>query len=317
MDGVLLRNQRAEIRDESGRVDLGDAAGAGLTRGTEPTAYVQSVLGSLGMQGVTASEGRLFDARDDERGVDVAVVSQAFARTYWPNKSAVGQQIRLVGLGEASRPRTVVGVASDLMMGNPFSRDRSAVAVYVPLLQSDVSAATVLFQHRGDAVAAQAALSRTLVAADPKLPPPDVATYKEILEKTSLIARSVTVLFAGCFGFALLLAVSGTYGLMARSISQRTREIGVRRALGTTDRSVVRLLLGQGGRQLGIGVGFAAPVMIVVGVGFWKFFPIALAVSVGSGVLVSAVIVGVVLLASYMPTRRVLKITPRDAIWRD
>jgi ABC-type antimicrobial peptide transport system permease subunit len=138
-----------------------------------------------------------------------------------------------------------------------------------------------------------------------------------MLGKTTLIATSTAKLFASCFAFALLLAVSGTYGLMARSIGQRTREIGVRRALGATNRNVVRLLLGQGGRQLGVGVLIAVPIMAAVGVGFWKFFPIGLATSVGAGLLVSATIVSVVLLATYVPTRRVIRVALRDALWRD
>jgi ABC-type antimicrobial peptide transport system permease subunit len=180
-----------------------------------------------------------------------------------------------------------------------------------------VQSTTVVFKHRGDAAAAQAELYETLAGADPRILPPDVATFNEILGKTTLIAKSVTKLFAACFGFALLLAVSGTYGLMARSISQRTREIGIRRALGATDHSVVTLLLGQGGRQLGIGVLIAVPVMVAVAVGFWKFFPIALPLSMTVALLVSATIVSVVLLATYIPTRRVLSVSPRDALWRD
>ena len=109
----------------------------------------------------------------------------------------------------------------------------------------------------------------------------------------------------------------GTYGLMARSIGQRTREIGIRRALGATDRGIVGLLLAQGGRQLGVGVAIALPVMLAVGVGFGKFFPIAIALSTGLALLVAGAIVSVVLFATHIPTRRVLAISPRDALWRD
>jgi ABC-type antimicrobial peptide transport system permease subunit len=135
------------------------------------------------------------------------------------------------------------------------------------------------------------------------------------IDKLALVARSVTKLFV--FGFALLLAVSGTYGLMARSIGQRTREIGVRRALGATNASITQLLLGQGGRQLGVGAVVALPVMLLVGVGFSHYFPIALALSVTICALVSLTIVGVVLAATYLPTRKVLSVEVREALWRD
>jgi putative ABC transport system permease protein len=127
----------------------------------------------------------------------------------------------------------------------------------------------------------------------------------------------VARLFAGCFGFALLLAVSGTYGLMARAIGRRTREIGVRRALGATDGVIVRALLGQGGRQLGVGALVALPVMLLVGAGFSHFFPLGFGVAAAAGAAVVATIVGVVLAATYVPTRRVLGVAPRDALWRE
>jgi ABC-type antimicrobial peptide transport system permease subunit len=158
------------------------------------------------------------------------------------------------------------------------------LAVYLPLRQSDATGTSALFRHRGDAAAAQSALYRILTQLDPRAAPPYVQTFDEILEKTSLIALSVTKLFAFCFGFALLLAVSGTYGLMARSIGQRRREIGIRRALGATDGGVVRLLLGQGARQLGVGVLVALPVMILVGIGFSKYFPVGLGMPVSAAI---------------------------------
>jgi ABC-type antimicrobial peptide transport system permease subunit len=138
-----------------------------------------------------------------------------------------------------------------------------------------------------------------------------------VLAKTTLIAKSVAALFGACFAFALLLALSGTYGLMARAIGRRTREIGLRRALGATDRSILLLLLGQGGRQLGIGAVIALPLTLLVGWGFSRYFPIALAVSVGTALGVSAAITALVLAATWLPTRRAIAIEPRDALWRE
>ena len=162
-----------------------------------------------------------------------------------------------------------------------------------------------------------ASLHRAVTAADPATPPSQVSTYDEILEQSALISRSVTRLFALCFAFALVLAVSGTYGLMARSIGQRTREIGVRRALGATDATIVRLLLGQGGRQLGVGALIALPAMLAIGVAFSRIFPVGIGASLLAGVLVSVTIVCVVLAATYLPTRTALGIAPRDALWRE
>jgi putative ABC transport system permease protein len=278
---------------------------------------VQATLGSLATLGVRLRAGRETDATDRSGTVPVAVVSQAFAERHWPRATALGQRVRLTGAGEHAEWRTVVGVVSDVLLGNALSRDRSAQAVYVPLGQTAAVDATIVFRHRDDAAAAQAALYQTLASVDPLLPPPAVSTFDEMLGKTALIARSVAKLFALCFGFALVLAVSGTYGLMARSIGRRTREIGLRRALGATDGVIVRTLLGQGGRQLRVGAVVALPFMLLVGVGFPHFFPIGVALSLATGFGVASTIVAIVLVATYAPTRTAMSIAPRDALWRE
>jgi len=311
---ATFQTQMAELNAPDGgdKLELDRAAVA--SPGATPRAFVRAALGPLESLGSSVRDGRGLDGRDSEAGARTAIVSQAFAARYWPRTSPIGKEIRLAGLGETEW-RTVVGVAADVPLGNPLSRDRSPLAVYVPLAQRDVAAASLVFRHRGNATAAVAAVHRALAAEDPAYLPPHVASYDEILDTTSLMARSVSKLFALCFGFALLLAVSGTYGLMAQAIGGRTREIGVRRALGATDAGIVRLLLGQGGRQLGVGAVIALPLLGVTGVGFSKFVPIATALAVTTGVLVAATIVGVVLAATYLPTRRALRVSPRQALW--
>jgi hypothetical protein len=315
VDGPLLRATLASIVDANGAFELG--ATHRMFDAASPHAYVEASFGPLQSLGITLRAGRMFDERDDERGTPVALVSRPLPQQYWPGRSPVGERIRLAADSGRADSRLVIGVVSDILMGAPFSRDRSAAAIYLPLAQTQVPHASLLFRHRGDVPASQAALYAALATIDPRLAPPSVRTFEEILAKTALIARSVTKLFAVCFGFALLLAVSGMYGLMARSIGQRSREIGIRRALGATDSVVARLLVGQGGRQLGVGVLIALPVVAGIGFGFAANFPIGLATTGLSGIVVSATIVGVAMLATYVPTRRALAVSPRDALWRE
>jgi predicted permease len=313
---ATFRAQMAELNASDGSDKLELDRGSTASQGAAPRAFVRAALGPLEPLGSRIRDGRAFDGRDTQTGARTAIVSQAFAARYWPRTSPVGKELRLAGLGEADW-RTVVGVAGDVPLGNPLSRDRSSLAVYVPLAQRDLASASLVFRHRGNATAAIAAVHRALTTEDPDYLPPHVDSYDEILDTTSLMARSVSKLFALCFGFALLLAVSGTYGLMAQAIGGRTREIGVRRALGATDAGIVRLLLGQGSRQLGVGAVIALPLLVVTGIGFSKFFPIATALAVATGVLVAATIVSVVLAATYLPTRRALRVSPRQALWGD
>ena len=316
VEAATFQAQMAELNAPDGTDKLELDRGAAGSRGALPRAFVRAALGPFEPLGSSIRDGRAFDGRDSDTGARTAIVSQAFAARYWLRTSPIGKEVRLTGLGEAEW-RTVVGVAADVPLGNPLSRDRSALVVYVPLAQRDVAVASLVFRHHGNAQAAIAAVHRALGAEDPAYLPPHVASYDEILDTTSLMARSVSKLFALCFGFALLLAVSGTYGLMAQAIGGRTREIGVRRALGATDAGIVRLLLGQGGRQLGVGAVIALPLLVVTGIGFSKFFPIATTLAVTMGALVAATIVGVVLAATYLPTRRALRIPPRQALWGD
>jgi hypothetical protein len=311
VEGTLLRADLADPDNADARFIIGTAAP--IPQGA-PRVYVRAVEGLFGTIGITMRAGRAFDARDDATNAPVAIVSASLAAKRWPGRSPIGESVHLAVPGDSTVTRTIVGVVSDILLGSPFTRARTTEALYIPLEQTDARGAKVFFRHRGNAAAAQSALYRTIATLDPRAEVPDVFEFEEMLTKSSLIARSVMKLFAACFGFALLLAVSGTYGLMARSIGQRTREIGIRRALGATDRGVVRMLLGQGSRQLGIGVLIATPLMLGVGGGFWMYFPVGLAIPLLGAFAVSAAIVGVVLAATYLPTRRALGVSVTDAI---
>ena len=313
IDGVVLRAGLAEMPSAAGEVTLLDRSETTLPA----RAYILAVLGPLTPLGHDLHEGRFFDTRDIETTGAAAIVSASFAAQHWPGTSPLGKQLRLTGLSDNEPARTVVGVVSDVLLGNPLSRDRSGLAVYIPLRQSQATGASVLFRHRGDLRAAEVAFHQTITGLDPLIAPSNVQSFDEVLAKTSLMARSVATLFGACFAFALLLAVSGTYGLMARAIGRRTREIGIRRALGATDRTILALLLGQGGRQLGIGALVALPLTLLIAWAFSSFFPIALGLSVSTALLVSVAITIVVLLATWVPTRRAVALPPREALWRE
>jgi hypothetical protein len=261
--------------------------------------------------------GRLFETSDDDSRTPVVLVSRSLATTQGGKQSTIGKQVRFAGAADTLEWRTVVGVVTDVLYGNPLSRDRSTDAIYVPLLQAGVPDAFVFVRHRGNEVAGRQALNDVFGAVDPLLVPGTVFRASEVIEKSALITRGMTKLFGGCFVFALLLAIAGTYGLMSRSIGLRTREIGVRRALGATDAIATRMLLARGARQLGVGTLLAAPILIAIGVGATSYLPFGGAVAAASGVLVSVAIIAAVLAATWLPTRKVLRVELRDALWRD
>jgi len=311
--GVVLRRTLAEQRTPGGAFELRDTP----TGGARPSAWIVAALGDLSTLDAAVVEGRALDARDDLAHAPVVVISRSLALRHWRGRSPVGDQLRLAGLDDSVAFRTIVGVVHDIPYGDPLARDRSPDAIYVPLQQAAPPFAAIVLRHRGDELAAREALLQGVGAVDPLLAPESVQPYTEVLAKLALIATSVTRLFAACFAFALLLALAGSYGLMSRAIGLRTREIGVRRALGASDGSVMRLLVGQGGRQLGVGTLFAAPIMAGVAFGFMHFFPISGWLALAAGLAVSTSIIALVLLATWVPTRRVLRVTPRDALWTE
>ncbi|MEW5915111.1 MAG: ABC transporter permease [Gemmatimonadota bacterium] len=313
LDGVLLRRTLADIASRAGAFATRDDRRGG----ERPTSHVLAELGDLGIMGVQLVEGRSLRVEDDGSTMPVAVISQSLARRYWPQRSPVGEEIRLTAVGDTSTWRTIVGVVSDVPLGHPLARTRSADAIHIPLLQTGEPFASVLVRYRSSELAAREALLQAFTAVDPRMLPDGVQLMTAVIKQAGFLAASVTRLFSACFAFALLLAVAGAYGLMSRNIGLRTREVGVRRALGASDANLTRLLVGQGGRQLGIGALIAAPLLLFVGLVFRYYFPVELWVTVVIGVMVSVAIVSVVLLATWFPTVRVLRTSPREALWSD
>jgi predicted permease len=314
--------ERAEIEGPVLRLALGNAQSsrgdieiASGGPGRRPRAHVIAALGPLTTLGIDLAAGRSFAAEDDENGARTALVSRAMAELYWPGRSPLGEQLTLTGIGE-TEPRTVVGILDDVVLAEVAGGALSNVGAYVPLLQTDARGAQVQFSYRGGEQGARAAYHETLTALDPKLVS-ELTSLEEMLRVSTALARAVTDLIMSCCVFALLLAVSGTYGLMTRSIGRRTREIGVRRALGASDTRILAMLLGQGARQLGIGALIALPLLLAIGWFSSSFLPISFALSVATALGVSATITMLVMAATLPPTRRAIAIAPRDAIWRE
>lgn len=313
LGGALLRTRLADKGDRDDRFAVRNASEGG----TLPGATIVATLGAMSTLGIELREGRLPAASDDASRAPVVAISQALAARHWRGRSPLGEEVRLAGLADSLAWRTVVGIVSDIPYGNELSRDRSADAIYVPLLQAGVEYTDVIVRTRQGEVAGREALHDVLGAIDPLLVPGYVHRTEEVIRKSGLLVAGMTKLFGGCFVFALLLAVAGSYGLMSRSIGLRTREIGVRRALGASDAMVARLLLTQGARQLGAGALIAAPLLALVGVAATKFFPLGAVLTMVTALLVSISIIAVILAATWLPTRKVLRVAVRDALWRD
>jgi putative ABC transport system permease protein len=199
-------------------------------------------------------EGRAF-TRDEERDTvnRVALVSQSLARRIWPNESALGKQIQM---GEDSRPwYTVIGVTADVRHSSLDTKDTEQF--YIPERHwffADNQEILVV-RTKGDPTTVAGAVRDAIRQIDPIQPVVKIASMERVIEASTAQRRLALVLFA-CFATAaMLLAVAGIYGVLAGNVAERTREIGLRAALGATPQRILNLIVGQGARLAVIGLG--------------------------------------------------------------
>jgi len=197
--------------------------------------------------------GRTFTDVDREGGLPVAIVTQRFVQRFLGGGDPLGRRIRL---GDDAAPwRTIVGVVPDMHVGGAFNQlDVHDEAVYLPLAQNVINFMSLIVRTERDPMTYATAIQSEVNKIDPALPLYWVRSLEQQYGYDTWFFRASGTLFM-TFGFAALaLAVVGLYGVVSFSVTQRTREIGVRMALGAQARRILQLVLGQAGLQLGIGL---------------------------------------------------------------
>jgi predicted permease len=269
--------------------------------------------GYLTTLGVKLLEGRTFTNADDARHVNVTIVNETLAKKYFPGEDPIGKQIGDGGLTPGSM-RTIVGVIRDFREG---ALDEAIwPAEYFPIYRNSDIDVAVVARTRGDAGALLPEMVKTLRAISPTLGVYGEVTLEEqaSASPTALMHRFSTWLVGGFAAMALVLCVVGLYGVLAYSVSQRTREIGIRMALGAERAAVHRLILKEAGwlAALGIGVGLwcavaAATLMksLLFGVQAWDASIL---------IAVIAVLSASAMVASFLPARRAVGVNPVEAL---
>lgn len=294
--------------------------------GQLPSATLRMEFGSAEIIGVELLAGRRFEAGDTLGSEPVAVLSASLARELFGDASPLGRSVRplpgdLVAADAIPAPseqqpwRVVVGVVADVLEGSPLSRDRHGRALYLPIAQEAPASLTVAFRHRGDARAAVASFTDAVTALDPELVPDDIIDFDEMLGQMAGMSRTATSALLGAFGFTLLLALGGIYGLTARSVLSRRHEVGIRRALGATDGGILGLFLRGSARRLLVGFGVAAVLLTILVAAVSRFYQVDPLLLGGTAAAVTATITALVMVATWVPTRRAVRMAPRDAIW--
>jgi len=264
--------------------------------------------------GTTLVAGREFTEQDREKSELVAVVNEAFVHRLLPGAKSSGDGLgRRISLSSEKGPFVrIVGVARDGKYFNISEEPRTFV--WLPISQNYITNASLVVRTVGDPRAAIAAVRNEVHALDPNLPVYDVKTMTEHMRLALFPARiAATVL--GSFGcVALTLAAIGIYGVTSYSVAQRTREIGIRMALGAQLNDVLRLIIAQGIKLTAIGVGLGLGGAYLLTRAMSSLLYEVSATDTGTFVTVPALLVAVALVASYLPARRATKVDPLVAL---
>ena len=282
------------------------------TRADRPFANLGTVSGGyFAAMGIPLLSGRTFTNRDSGNAPPVAIISLAFARRYWPGEDPIGRRLRFDDDPKASW-LTVVGLVGDVRQLG--LAQEPPPLLYMPYEQFVLPFTNVFVRSTVPAAGVTSLLRAQVAAIDPDLPVGNVQTLQAVMDRSVDDPRFRTMVMGVFALLALVLAAVGVYGLISYSVTQRTREIGIRVALGAQPRQVLApviregILLAAAGIAVGLVGAFAVTRVLasfLFGIG---------ATDPLTFILVSALLVLVALLASYIPSRRALRVDPLIAL---
>jgi macrolide transport system ATP-binding/permease protein len=261
--------------------------------------------------GIPILRGRGFLASDTADAPRVAVVNERFAKHYWPGGNAVGKYIRLDS--RTGIPVQIVGVAQTIKYQS--SMEKSMDFVYLPLAQHPIARMALMLRSSGDPLQLVQFVKDVVRTLDPNMPMLQTRSYEDLYLNAAVKGPGIAIQLVGTMGLVgLLMAIAGLYGLVAYNVSRRTREIGIRIALGAAQSDVLRLVMGKGlvlvgmGTVIGLAMGFAVEQLMN------SMLFNAGGVDIVAYVIVVPSMFLVTMLAAYVPARRASRIAPTQAL---
>jgi len=278
-----------------------------------PSALVDE--GYFDTTGIRIAEGRAFRPTDTDDSPAVAIVNQRFAAHYWPGQSAIGKRVTIRG----TKPRMVeiVGVAADSRYF--FIVEPPLEFMYLPHAQSPVSRRSLVLASAGPAAALADPLRALVRSIDPQMPILGLRTMEDYYAaRVTHISRLIVGTVGGLGAIGVLLAVVGLYGLVAYSVTRRTREIGIRIAVGAAPASVLRMVLRRGMILAAVGIALGTAGSIATSGLLSGVFQNQMGGhNAWSYLLAVPTLVAITLIAAYIPARRASRTDPLRALRQD
>jgi putative ABC transport system permease protein len=256
--------------------------------------------------------GRFFTAADRKGAPPVLIINQSMARKWWPNENPIGKRIKQ-GFPQSSLPYLeVVGVVGDV---KEDGQDATfGTEAYKPMLQDPGRTMTLMVRTKRDTMALAKAVREAVNSVDASVPVENVKPVEENLAEDVAWRKSVGLLLGVFSGLALVLAAVGIYGVMANTVARRTREIGIRVALGAQRKDVLQLVLGRAWKltAAGLAAGLAIAISLsrflqsllfgITATDSWTYAGVAVLLAI------------VAFIACYIPARQATKVDPITAL---
>jgi putative ABC transport system permease protein len=259
---------------------------------------------------ILPTQGRLFDSRDGFESMSVTVINEFMAKSMFPDESPIGKRIRF-DLDEDKTEYTIIGVVPDVLMDDDGVIDEG---IYLSVFQHPQRFQSIVVRGQGDPRALIAPVRAALAQTDPDLALYWPRTFEESRRVKTAGFRIIGTIFAVFAGVAVLLAAAGLFGVLAFHVGQRTREIGVRRALGADDWRILKLVMRASGVQILLGLGIGMALLPLMGRGLGDTLGNVSPYDPGIYTWVVVLMVVVAIAATLTPTRRALKVDPAAAL---
>lgn len=260
--------------------------------------------------------GRRFDSRDTDRSEPVVIISKDFAEKHWPGQSPIGKRIGLDRNHDPNNEKwfTVIGVVGEAMYGQPYVDFASYADLYLSMRQRPVEDVMVAVATEQEPMALAHPLATAVANADSNIPVYGVRSLAEQIYRYNAGLVFISNLFLVIAGLGVLLAASGIYGVIARSVVLRTQELGVRRALGASEQRVLAMLMRQGGLRFAVGAaaGLMLGLLLVNALAstLYGMEPQLPRIALGVLLLVGAIVAS----ATLLPARRAISLSPATAL---